>query len=261
MAEPLVLLERPRTGVAVVTLNRPDKRNALNIPLLEAFCKTVEELNSDGATRVMVVTGAGPVFCAGLDLAEARDAALAHRSAELVAQALGAIMTSPNVTIAAVQGAAVAGGAGMMLACDFVVAAQDLRTGFPEVRRGLVAGLVMTFLRRKVPEHAAREMLLLGELIDAQTAQDYGMVHTVCDADAVMSEAIRLAELALQGAPDAIARTKALFDALWHRPIEEHLAEAQKLHEAVRTAAEAREGLAAFAEKRLPNWDPGAERA
>ena len=261
MADQLVLLERPRSGVAVVTLNRPDKRNALNIPLLEAFCETVEQLNNEAATRVMILTGAGPVFCAGLDLAEARDAALAHRSAELVARALRAIMSSPNVTIAAVQGAAVAGGAGMMLACDFAVATEDMRTGFPEVRRGLVAGLVMTFLRRKVPEHAARKMLLLGELIDAKTAHDYGMVHAVCNADALVSEALKLAGLALKGAPGAIARTKALYDGLWHRPVDEHLAEAQKLHEAVRTAAEAQEGLAAFAEKRVPNWDSGADGA
>lgn len=261
MADSLVLLERSRPGVAVVTLNRPEKRNALNIPLLEAFCETVEQLNEEAATRVIIFTGAGPVFCAGLDLAEARDPALAHRSAELVARALRAIMTSPNVTIAAVHGAAVAGGAGIMLACDFAVAADDLRTGFPEVRRGLVAGLVMTFLRRKVPEHAAREMLLLGDLIDANTARAYGIVHTVCAADTLLDEAMKIADLALKGAPGAIARTKTLYDTLWHRPVNEHLAEAQKLHEAVRTAAEAQEGLAAFAEKRLPNWDPGAERA
>ncbi len=164
------------------------------------------------------------------------------------------------MTIAAVKGAAVAGGAGLMLACDLAVVADDFKTGFPEVRRGLVAGLVMTFLRRKLSEPLARELVLLGELIGADQAKAEGMVNRIVPPDRVMDEALDLARTALKGAPTAILRTKRLFDDLYSLPIGQHVDYALKLHKDMRTSAEASEGFAAFLEKRPPAWDPEAQQ-
>jgi methylglutaconyl-CoA hydratase len=258
VANSLVLTESPAPGVCVVTLNRPDKRNALNIPLLEELVAAVERLNAQTDARVLVFTGAGPVFCAGLDLEEARDPQRAPRSGELIGKMLHGIVSSPHVTIAAVRGAAVAGGAGLMLACDLSVVASDFKTGFPEVRRGLVAGLVMTFLRRKLPEAKARELILLGELMGAEDARAAGMVNRVVAPEVVLPEALGLAKLALKGAPIALRRSKRLFDDLYHLPVNDHIDYATNLHKDMRTSPEAVEGLAAFAEKRLPKWDPDA---
>ena len=259
MSEDLVLVDTSRPHIRVITMNRPEKRNALNIPLLEAFCHELDEANHDADTRVIIITGAGPVFCAGLDLTEARDAEKSHRSGELVAKTLKALTNSPHTTIAAVRGAAVAGGAGFMLACDLSVVADDFRVGFPEVRRGLVAGLVMTFVRRKVGEPKAREMLLLGELMGAEEAKAAGLVNRVVPAEHIMGEAFAFAYAALKGAPMAIRHTKKLFDDLYHLPVAEQIDHATELHKDMRSSEEAKEGLAAYAEKRLPKWDPEME--
>jgi methylglutaconyl-CoA hydratase len=259
MTDALVLTESPSPGLCVVTLNRPDKRNALNIALMERLCGEIDRLNAQSEARVLIFTGAGPVFCAGLDLEEARDTTKSARSGELVARMLKGVMASPHVTIAAVRGAAVAGGAGLMLACDLAVVASDFKTGFPEVRRGLVAGLVMTFLRRKLPESKARELILLGELMGADAALASGMVNRVAPPDAVLDEAMKLARLALKGAPTALKRSKRLFDDLYGLPVNEHIDYATNLHKDMRTSEEAVEGLRAFAEKRLPAWDPDAK--
>lgn len=259
MSEDLVLVDTSRPHIRVITMNRPDKRNALNIPLLEAFCRAVDEANHDGDTRVIIITGAGPVFCAGLDLTEARDTGKSHRSGELVGKALKGLMNSPHTTIAAARGVAVAGGAGFMLACDLSVVADDFRVGFVEVRRGLVAAFVMTFLRRKVGEPKAREMLILGELMSAEEAKAAGLVNRVVPADSIMGEAFAFAYTALKGAPMAIRHTKKLFDDLYHLPVSEHIDHATEFHKDMRTTEESKEGLAAYAEKRLPKWDPEAE--
>src|SRR5436190_17546028 len=123
----------------------------------------------------------------------------------MVANTMVAIRQTRLITVAAVHGAAVAGGAGIMSACDFVVAAEGTKIGYPEVRRGLVAGLVMTFLRRQVGERNMRELLLSSELIDAERAKEIGLVNRVVARDDVMMEAQQFAESVLQGAPDALA--------------------------------------------------------
>ncbi len=124
MSETLVKTEAVREAITVLTLNRPDKRNALNIALMDTLCDALEKLNRDASTRVVILQGAGPVFCAGLDLREAQDVSKAHESAELVAKLLLTVRQSTAVTIAAVHGAAIAGGAGLMSACDFAVASR-----------------------------------------------------------------------------------------------------------------------------------------
>jgi len=137
---------------------------------------------------------------------------------------------------------------------DFVVAAQRTKIGYPEVRRGLVAGLVMTFLRRQVGERHMRELLLGSELINAERAKEIGLVNRGVSQDDLMSEALKFAESALQGAPGALVQTKRLIDELWGRSVKQDVDLALKYHMEARESAEAREGIAAFNEKRKPKW-------
>ena len=255
MLPPLVRINGHLPHTTVLTLNRPEKRNALNVALLDELCLAIAAAGKDSTQRVLVLRGSGPVFCAGLDLEEAADPDAAHSSAQLIARTLRLLAESRLVTIAAVHGAAIAGGAGLMSACDLVVATRDTRIGYPEVRRGLVASLVMTFLRRQVREREARELLLLGEHFDAARAFQLGLVNRlVADETELTTEMERLATAAVQGAPDAIANTKKLLADLWPRTLEKDLEHALAFHLAARHSPEAQEGIAAFREKRPPNW-------
>src|SRR5882757_10969476 len=164
---PVVLIEQKSPQITVLTLNRPERRNALTLELMTELCSAVNVASEQPEQRVLILRGAGAAFSTGLDLKEAADSTKAHATAEMVANILVTISETRLVTIAVVHGAAVAGGAGIMSACDFVVAAQRTKIGYPEVRRGLVAGLVMTFLRRQIGERNMRELLLGSELIDA----------------------------------------------------------------------------------------------
>jgi len=250
----VVLIENQTPQITVVTLNRPERRNALTIELLAELQAAIKVASEQPQQRVLILRGAGAAFCTGLDLKEAADHTKAHATAEMVAKTLITLSQVPLVTIAAVHGAAVAGGAGIMSACDFVVAAARTKIGYPEVRRGLVAGLVMTFLRRQVGERNLRELLLGSELIDAARAKEIGLVNRVVAPDDVMGEAQSFAESVLQGAPGAVKQTKRLIDELWWRSVKQDVDLALKYHMEARESAEAREGIAAFNEKRNPNW-------
>ena len=250
----VVLIEKQAPQITVVTLNRPGRRNALTLELLTELQAAVKVVSDQPQERVLILRGAGAAFCTGLDLKEAADHTKAHATAEMVANTLIAISQTRLVTIAAVHGAAVAGGAGIMSACDFVVAAERTKIGYPEVRRGLVAGLVMTFVRRQAGERNMRELLLGSELIDAERAKEIGLVNRVVARDDVMSEAQKFAQSVLQGAPGALTQTKRLIDELWWRSVKEDVDLALKYHLQARESDEAREGIAAFNEKRKPNW-------
>lgn len=250
----VVLVEKQTPQITVLTLNRPERRNSLTIELLNELIAAINVASDQPEERVLILRGAGAAFCTGLDLKEAADQTKAHATAEMVAKTLVAIAETRLVTIAAVHGAAVAGGAGIMSACDFVVAADKTKIGYPEVRRGLVAGLVMTFLRRQVGERNLRELVFGGELIDAERAREIGLVNRVVARDDVMNEAQKFAESVLQGAPKAIAQTKRLIEELWSTSVKEDVDRALKHHMQARESEEAREGIAAFNEKRPPNW-------
>src|SRR5258705_3176937 len=251
---PVVLIEKESPQISVVTLNRPERRNALTLELLTELCAAIKVASEQPEQRVLILRGAGAAFCTGLDLKEAADSTKAHATAEMVANTLVAISQTRLVTIAAVHGAAVAGGAGIMSACDFVVAAEGTKIGYPEVRRGLVPGLVMTFLRRQIGERNMSELLLGSELIAAERAKEIGLVNRVVSQENLMSEAQRFADSVLQGAPGALAQTKRLIEELWWRSVKEDVDLALKYHMQARKSHEAREGIAAFNERRAPNW-------
>src|SRR3989440_10311102 len=251
---PVVLIEKQSPQITLVTLNRPERRNSLTIELLNELIAAIKVASDQADERVLILRGAGAAFCTGLDLKEAADEKKAHMTAELVAKTLITLAETRLVTIAAVHGAAVAGGAGIMSACDFVVAAEKTKIGYPEVRRGLVAGLVMTFLRRQVGERNMRELLLGSELIDAECAKEIGLVNRVVAKDDLMSEAQKFADAVLQGAPGALTQTKRLIEEFQWRSVREDVDLALKYHVQARESREAREGIAAFNEKRAPNW-------
>ena len=252
---PVILIERQRQTpqITLVTLNRPERRNALTIELLTELVAAIKVASDEAHQRILILRGAGASFCTGLDL-KATTPENAHATAEMVVKALLALSQTRLVTIAAVHGAAVAGGAGIMSACDFVVAAEGTKIGYPEVRRGLVAGLVMTFLRRQTGERNMSELLLGSELIDAERAKEIGLVNRVVSRENLMSEAQKFADSVLQGAPGALAQTKRLIEELWWRSVKEDVDLALKYHMQARESSEASEGIAAFNEKRLPNW-------
>src|SRR5438477_702780 len=250
---PVVLIEKQSPQIIVLTLNRPERRNALTIELMTELAAALENAAADPATRIAILRGAGKAFCTGLDLQEAavKDP---HDTAEAAAHLFLTLAETRLVTIAIVHGAAVAGGAGIMSACDFVVAAERTKIGYPEVRRGLVAGLVMTFLRRQVGERNMRELLFSGDLIDVARAKEIGLVNRVDARDDLMNEAQKFAASVLEGAPGALAQTKRLVEELWWRSVKEDVGVALKYHMHARESDEAREGIAAFNEKRKPNW-------
>lgn len=250
---PVVIVEKRSSNITVVTLNRPERRNALTIELLTELTAAIEAAASDLNQRVLILHGAGRAFCTGLDLKETSPEN-AHATAEMVAKTLITLSQTRLVTIAAVHGAAVAGGAGIMSACDFVVAAKGTKIGYPEVRRGLVAGLVMTFLRRQVGERRLRELLLGSELIDSERAREIGLVNCVAAEEDLMTTAQKFAGSVLQGAPGALAQTKRLIEELWWSSVKQDVGLALKYHLQARESDEAKEGIAAFNEKRKPKW-------
>ncbi len=256
MSQPSVLIDSSQPAITILTLNRPDRRNALTIPLMQELCAAIEAAGRDETQRVIILRGAGPVFCSGLDLKEASEPAQAERAVEAVGRLMETVHQSPRVTIAAVNGAAVAGGAGLMSACDFVVAADDARFGYPEVHRGLIAAVVMTFLRRQLRERDARELLLLGELIDARRALAIGLINRAVPPAEVMNESLRLAKQVMKAPPITLARTKQALDELWPTSVSEDVKRALQHHLATRGSDEAKEGIAAFLEKRPPHWAP-----
>ncbi len=249
----LVLLER-KQRVVTLTLNRPDKRNALSNALMQRLCDCLAELEADASARVIIIRGAGRVFCAGLDLAEAADVSKSDESARLVNEILRGLHESSLVTIACVHGAAIAGGAGVMSACDLVVAESNSKIGYPEVRRGLVAALVSDLLYTQVGPRAARELLLVADLIDAERAKEMGLVNRTTDQGAAYDTAIELATQVLLGGPEAVRQTKQLINQKVASAIGQSLTDLFDQHLAARGSVESQEGMAAFLEKRPPAW-------
>ncbi len=248
----VLLIDRSDPQISYLTLNRPDRRNALSVELIGALRDAVKQLSGEPGRRVIVIRGAGPAFCAGLDFREAQDPEKSERSAESLAGLYQAIVESPLVTIAAAHGAAFGGGAGLIAACDMAIAADDLQIGYPEVRRGLVAALVTCLVRRQVSGRRLREMLLLGQTLSAEQALHAGLVNQVVPAAKLPEEVASTAAAIIAGAPGAIARTKRLLNDL--DEVGKHLAAALDVHRTARDADEAREGIAAFFEKRDPRW-------
>jgi methylglutaconyl-CoA hydratase len=260
MSENLVLYEL-RAPAAVLTLNRTDKRNALGRALIAALGDSVQRANDDPQARCVIIANAGPSFCAGMDLAELRES-VAAVSAEKgiwhdvlqLAHVYDLIYTLPKPTIAAVDGPAVAGGAGLVTVCDLALATPESKFGYPEVRRGLVAAMVMPHLLRHVGERMARHLLLTGELIDAEAARQSGLINAVVQPADLLNHAMQLARSIAEGGPEALSATKSLLRRFSRQALS--IEEAAQASAAPRLGKECRQGLQAFFDKRPAPWAP-----
>jgi methylglutaconyl-CoA hydratase len=249
-----ITIDFSHRGIARLTLNRPEKRNALCIELLEQLCHQIETIASQRSARVLILQGAGPIFSAGLDLSEASNPALVQYSAECVARSLQLVRSTPLVTIAAAHGGAFAGGAGLVAACDIAIGTSDLKIGFPEARRGLLPALICAILSPKVREGDLRDLFLVGDSIDAVRAQQIGLLQRVVAPNLLSTYATEIAQSVLAGGPRTIEATKQLLNNAYQPEASistEHMLE---VHLSARRSLEAAEGLAAFLDKRMPSW-------
>jgi methylglutaconyl-CoA hydratase len=257
-----VVLREVRPPALVLTLNRPDRRNALSRDLIAALTEAFTRVRDDSAVRCVILTGSGHAFCAGMDLAELQESlgtdsgnSPVWDDALRLATLYDLIYKLPKPTIAAVNGAAVAGGAGLVSVCDLAVAVPEARFGYPEVRRGLVAAMVMPHLLRHVGERMARHLLLTGDLIDAEEALGAGFINAVAPPEQLLTRALAWAHSMTEGGPQALAKTKELLARFSHQALS--LEEAAKASAAPRLTDECRKGLEAFFNKRPAPWAPG----
>lgn len=253
-------------GVVTITLNRPEKRNALNAAMINELTRAFEAAANAPACGVVLLTGAGNAFCAGMDLAHLESLAAKtqeeHRAdTEQIARLLRALYDLPKPTIAAVNGAAVAGGMGLATVCDFTLAAPEAKFGYTEVRIGFIPAIVSTFLRQQVGDKRARDLLLTGRQIQAQEAFEMGLVTRVISAPELMDEARALAEKLLQNSPQAMAATKRLLSAHARARLDDEIEAAIEANVEARATEDFKEGVRAFLEKRKPDWRRGLERS
>jgi methylglutaconyl-CoA hydratase len=246
-------------GVLTLTINRPEKRNALNPAMIEELTHALEEAGNDASCAVIVLTGTGEVFCAGMDLEhlEALNAKTPeeHRSdSERIAHLLRTLYDVPKPTIAAVNGAAVAGGMGLATICDFTLAIPEAKFGYPEVKIGFVPAIVSAFLRAQIGDKRARDLLLTGRPIKAQEALELGLVTRVVPEAELMPEAHALAQSLLQNSPAAMQATKRLLSEHVHQRLDVEIALAIEASVEARETEDFREGVRSFLEKRKPEW-------
>lgn len=224
---PELLIDHHGT-VRVLRLNRPDKRNALNHALTRALVDALAEAERDDTVHCVVITGNGPAFCAGADIAEFKDLTpdQAHRveaRAELTMQLHLSVSRMSKPVIAAVNGFAMGGGAGLAIACDLVLAARSMKLGYPEVRHGIVAAIVLPNLTRQIGRKAAFELVATGEPVDAPRALALGLVNAVHDDDRLMDEALALAARLAAVSRAAMATTKRVFHEVVDLPLAQGL--------------------------------------
>jgi methylglutaconyl-CoA hydratase len=254
----LVLYEA-RPPAVLITMNRADKRNALSRSLIAGLTVAFERARNDTAARCVILTGAGPVFCAGMDLAELRESIETPKEhspvwedALRLAKLYDLIYTLPKPTIAAVNGSAVAGGAGLVTVCDLAAATPEAHFGYPEVRRGLVAAMVMPHLLRHVGERLARYLLLTGELIDAAASARLGLINEVVSGPDLLKRVLDWSHALAEGGPEAQSGTKAF--------LQQFSRQAPSVEEAAQGSArprlspECQQGLRAFFAKQPPPW-------
>ena len=246
------VLTQVEDGVLIVTINRPDAKNAMTKAAAEGIAAAMDRLDSEDDLRVGILTGAGGTFCSGMDL----KGFLRGESPSIEGRGFGGIVQAPpqKPLIAAVEGYALAGGLELMIACDLVVASQKAKFGIPEAKRGLVAaagGVMM--LPDKIPERVAMELALTGDFIDAARAYELGLINTVTDG-AALDGAMELAARIAANGPLAVRVSKQVLKQSRGWSMEDRYTNQGKLIAPVFVSEDAREGAAAFAEKRAPNW-------
>ncbi|HUJ29985.1 MAG TPA: enoyl-CoA hydratase-related protein [Candidatus Acidoferrum sp.] len=244
--------------LATITLNRPDKRNAISSQMIADLLAALDSAEGSNA-RVVILTGAGKAFCAGMDLDGLRAIAEQPQHANVedsrrMAKMFSRIYSFPKPVIAAVNGAAMAGGCGIATLADFTLAVPEANFGYTEVRIGFIPALVSVFLRRQVGEKTARDLLLSGRIIDAAEAFRLGLVTEIVPSDELSSRAQELAATLLASSPTSILRTKRLLLKRDEAAIAAEIEVAIRENADIRSTADFREGLSSFLEKRPPKW-------
>jgi enoyl-CoA hydratase len=252
MSDQEVLTER-RGRTLLITLNRPDQRNAVNAALAAGVAAALDELDSDDELSVGVLTGAGNGFCAGMDL----KAFVRGESAWVDGRGFAGIVQRPPAKpiIAAIEGFAVAGGFEIALACDLIVASSGAKLGIPEVKRSLVAaGGALLRLPRRIPYHVAMELALTGDPIDAERGAALGIVNRVAEKGGAVDAALELADAVAANGPLALTASKRIIVEAPGWPEDQAWERQGEISGPVFTSEDAREGATAFAEKREPEW-------
>ena len=244
-----------------IVLNRPAKRNALSRALMADLTQAFQDLHLERRVRAVLLTGAGAAFCAGLDLAEIHETSKQddawqqwHRDVTQLQELLELMLLFPKPIIAAVNGPAVGAGAALVLASDIVVAAPEARFGVPEPRRGLVSGLVAPLLAFRIGGGPAANLLLTARLVAAAEAHRLGIYHELTASDTIWARAHQLAQECGQSAPESLQLTKRMLNETVGEHLSTLLSAGAAASAAARTTEAAGEGLAAFLEKRDPQW-------
>lgn len=246
------------SGLATITLNRPEKRNAISYDLIADLLKAFDEVRNSRA-RVLVITGAGKAFCSGMDLDNLKS--LIGRSTEqsledtrTMVGLFRSLYEFPKPTIAAVNGPAIAGGTGLAFLCDFTLAVPEAKFGYTEVRIGFVPAIVSTFLLRQVGEKIARDLLLTGRIFDAEEALRIGLLNQIVPQEELLNRARGLAEQLMENSPTSLTYTKRLLTDHARAELDSQIEAAVRENAAIRSTPDFREGVTSFLEKRKPKW-------
>ena len=255
-----MLLVEKKDGVARVTLNRPEVRNAFDDALIKQLHENFLSLGNDSAVRVVILAGNGPAFCAGADLNWMKrmagyDYAANLRDAQALADMLAALERMPKPTIARVHGPVFAGGTGLVAACDIAVGTREAKFCFSEAKLGLSPATISPHVIRAIGERAARRYFLTAEVFDAEEAHRIGMLSLLVPSSEIDSEIEKLLTHLLAGGPEAMKKIKQLVRAVSSRPLDDALVADTAKHIAeIRVSPEGKEGIASFLEKRKPAW-------
>jgi len=252
------LLLAHNAGIATITLNRPDKRNAISYDLIEELRAALDEVVHSSAL-VLILTGAGKAFCSGMDVDNLK--ALVGRSSqqnlkdsETMGHLFRSLYDFPRPTIAAVNGAAIAGGCGLATLCDFTLAVPEAKFGYTEVRIGFVPAIVSTFLLRQIGEKHARDLLLTGRIIAADEAHRIGLINEIVSTEKLSERARELAMQLMENSPASLVCTKRLLGEHARVELDAQIRSAVRENAAIRGTCDFREGISSFLEKRKPVW-------
>jgi methylglutaconyl-CoA hydratase len=246
------------SGIATITLNRPEKRNALSFQLVAEILSALDAVEKSEA-MVVILTGAGKAFCAGLDLDELKSLiGKSHtenvEDSRRMVQIFRRLYDFPKPMIAAVNGAAIAGGTGIATMCDFTLAVPEAMFGYTEVRIGFVPAIVSSILVWQVGHKIARDLLLSGRIFDAVEAHRFGLVNEIIPADNLMIRARELASQLMENSPSSVRGTKRLINGFIAKALDQQIEDAVEQNAAIRETADFREGVSSFLEKREPRW-------
>lgn len=261
MTERLAKLQIEETGIALITLSRPAKRNALSRQFLQELNDAIDTVQNEPRVRLLILDAEGPVFCAGMDLGEMQERANQpeasaewREDARLYRVLLEKLFHLPVPTLAVVQGAAIAGGFGLVLACDIVLAEEEAVFSLPEPKRGITAAVVTPFLTFRTGPGVAGYLLLSGRSISAKEGRQWGLCHEIVPKNSLTEQTENLAASILTGSKSALAVTKANLLECAGATLSGWLEKGMTASAQARESEDAREGLAAFLEKRNPRW-------